>query len=311
MKIFIDCGHDHILIQRMLPYWKECGVEVSHNSTVGCDVHLSFTHFITSSDLPKVLRLDGVYYDKATDYKSRNSNLNSSIKIANGVIYQSKFSKEWCQKYLESNNTVLMNEIIYNGIEPNWCGDHITNSVFDILIISNWRRWKRLKEMTQVFLEFNKLHPDSHLHVIGVPDYKVLSNVITYYGSLSHEASKNVFRLSDASMHLAKRDWCPNSLIETLGAGIPVIVTNAEGGAYEIAAELCNLNYAIGELHTNEELYQYTDAYNKISDITMETAVNELCRYYESGFRVSLSEELHIRNVAERYLKFIIKVAKL
>lgn len=308
MKIFIDCGHDHVLMKRMLPYWNKYGVSVSHSPN-GCDVHLSFTHFITQTSLPKVLRLDGVYYDCATDYRSRNINLDTSTKIADGIIYQSSFSKEWCYKYLSKNERAVT-DIIYNGIKPFWCGQHIDNDTFDVLLISNWRRWKRLKEMTEVFLEFNSLHGKSHLHVIGNPDYKYDDSSITYYGSLSHEDSKHIFQIADASMHIAKRDWCPNSLIETLGAGVPVFTTDAEGGANEIVSAIDDSFVCSGDINKDEELYQYTDNYNKLSDTVKNNLINSLNTCKMNKYRSCNSIKFDIEYVAWKYLRMLESVLK-
>jgi len=309
MKVFVDCGHDHVLMKRMIPYWNKCGVSVSPLPN-GCDVHLSFTHFITHTNLPKVLRLDGVYYDCATDYTSRNSNLDASTKIANGIIYQSAFAKKWCYRYLSDNETAKT-DIIYNGINPMWCGLHIDNDIFDILLISNWRRWKRLREMTEVFLEFKRTTSDKvHLHIIGNHDYKVDDRCITYYGELSHEDSKHLFQIADASMHIAKRDWCPNSLIETLGAGVPVLTTDAEGGAKEIIRIVDESFICSGDNNENEKLYQYTDEYNKLSINAKNNLINSLNNCKMNKYRSCHKLQFNIEYVAWRYLRMLESVCQ-
>jgi glycosyltransferase involved in cell wall biosynthesis len=309
MKIFIDCGHDHILVERMNPYFKKFGASIS-NLLSGCDAHLSFVNFITPSNLPKILRLDGIYYDIATDYKSRNSCINNSCAIANGIIYQSEFSKNWSYKYLSKSSPAL-SEIIYNGVQPDWCGPHIESDTFNILLVSNWRRWKRLKEMIEVFLEFrSQSHFKTHLYIIGKPDFTINDKGITYYGKLHHTDYKKIFSVSDVSMHLAKRDWCPNSLIETIGAGIPVITTDSEGGAKELVSKVDNSLVAGGDILDNELLYQYSDSYNVLSDTVRSNIIDILNRIANNRLRVKIPEIFNIEHVAQEYIKFIYDVCE-
>ena len=79
---------------------------------------------------------------------------------------------------------------------------------------------------------------------------------------------KDVFRLSDVSIQLSKKDSCPNSVVETIGAGIPTITTNTCGGA----TEMCNLTAGCmvvdgdGLYEDTEPCKPYSDSYNIVSE---------------------------------------------
>ena len=51
--------------------------------------------------LPLIQRLDGIYYDTAKDYVQMNSPIKATYDVADGVVFQS----EWSKKLVESVRT--------------------------------------------------------------------------------------------------------------------------------------------------------------------------------------------------------------
>ena len=121
MRIFLDNYDGHITLKRMLPYWGRMGHTVSLNPK-GCSVHLAGVRFGVNTPLPKCLRLDGIYYDSATNYKGRNLDISKSHSIADGVIYQSNYSRMLIESLLLPRKKNAKYNVIYNGIESGWSG---------------------------------------------------------------------------------------------------------------------------------------------------------------------------------------------
>jgi len=303
VNISIDHGKEHVVIKRMLPYWKSDG----HQITIKGDIHLSFIKFIQQSNVPKVLRLDGIYYDNDTDYNKRNLLISKSHYIANGVIYQSNFSKKMCEKYLSPRNFNAKTSVIYNGVDNMWCGKHIDTNNFNIIVSSKWRRHKRLKEIIDLFIIFHKLHKDARLHILGdtIQNKKYDHPSIIYYGHLNENEMKPVWRIGDLSIHLSKKDSCPNTVVEAIGAGVPVITTNACGGATEMVNITKGCISCSGEEQNIQPCYPYRDEYNVISDTTSQLILNAITDVYKDRPRVIIPKQLTIKYMATQYTNFM------
>jgi glycosyltransferase involved in cell wall biosynthesis len=173
----------------MFPIWENLGHEVLDNPKKA-DIQLCVIRIENKYNLPTVLRLDGIYYDLGSKYKRLNQNISKSVLNADGIIYQSKMSEKMCEKYLVSPKTELR-KIIYNGIDD-W-NSFKTHDGFNIICCSKWRRPKRLKEITQLFLKFNNEHSDAKLWIIGetkegmIGEPKIIHNNIKYFGMINFE----------------------------------------------------------------------------------------------------------------------------
>jgi glycosyltransferase involved in cell wall biosynthesis len=73
----------------------------------------------------------------------------------------------------------------------------------------------------------------------GHPDCQIADPHIYYTGSLSHDLCLQVFSIADWMIHLAWFEHCPNTVVEALSMGCPIICTDVGG-----TQELC-LDYGI------------------------------------------------------------------
>lgn len=316
MRIFLDNCVNHIVIQRMLPYWKKWGHSIiAKLNGIKPDVQLSNVKVNVRGDWPLVFRVDGVYYDKATDYMARNEKLNVGHSTADAIIYQSMFGLQMCERYLqqrkgERGKGASSANIIYNGVEPNWCGvrDEKDASDFNILVSARWRRHKRLLEIFKIFDIYRTFNRNVYLHVLGdISKESALMHdpTIIYYGHLTEKQMVAVFKKAHVFLHLSKKDCCPNSVIEALGAEVPVITTSACGGTVEI----CQMS--IGGFVVESELEKesvepccpYTDEYNYLHPAVMDKIyeIFKFLRYNE--VYAQLGEQLHIEYTARRYIE--------
>lgn len=310
MKIFLDNCINHIAIQRMLPYWKSLGCKWSE-TTNKCVVQLSCIKVYRKTGLPLVFRVDGVYYDRATDYKKRNEKLNVGHSAADAVIYQSNFGMRMCEEYLTPRKGYSgersLAYIIHNGIDWEWCGPHTADGYFNIIVVAKWRRHKRLIEILKIFEMYKPLNPDARLHVIGdTGNNKIIHDPdIFYYGHLDNEQMKPIFAKGDASIHLSKKDCCPNTVVETIGGGIPVITTTACGGT----AELCKLTGGCAivtsefEKDSVEPCFNYSDEYNEVHYDVETVIIKVLHTVYKMDIRAVQPKELEAQHMANKYIE--------
>jgi glycosyltransferase involved in cell wall biosynthesis len=306
MKIYID-GGKRAAINRMFYSWNKMGHSIV-DSFKKADVQLSIIKIKTKKGLPTVLRLDGIYYDRADNFKQKNSVISSSHKIANAIIYQSNYSKQMCEKYLDKRNTKII-DIIYNGID-NW-NNFLKHNNINIVSCSKWRRHKRLPEIVDIFTTFQKIFPNSILHIIGPMDKgcnKINYTNIIYYDRLDENSIKEIYRTCDIYLHLSKKDSCPSTVVEAISAGIPVITTNACGGATEMSNLTKNCFIIPGDIDNLEPDYIYEDEYNKISNKLKNDFIECMKNIYKNKLRVKLPPELKIEYVAKKYIDIMEKI---
>jgi glycosyltransferase involved in cell wall biosynthesis len=302
MRILVE-GNIRPALTRMYPMWRSLGNSVTEG--LDCDVQLSCIKIRKFANTPKVLRLDGVIYDKAIDYDQDNWNIVRSYNLADAIVFQSETCKRFCEKYIAKGPIKKPHDIIFNGVDwRNW-HNPIEHDQINIVSCANWRRWKRLPEMLKVFKYFRVKYPDSQLHIIGSMRRGaevIPAENVHYYGKIDFEKMKSIYKFADMYLHLGKNDSCPSSVAEAIAAGIPIVTTNACGGATEMTRMVHGF-IANSDYSSIEPQKYYEDEWNKISYETivelsglMEQALNWIPMWHE---------KLNVAYTARRYLDIL------
>jgi len=197
------------------------------------DIHLTMIHGRQKKGAKNILRIDGVYYDRGR--LNMNNPIKNSIRTFDAVVFQSK----WCQKFATGMLKVKpkASAVIYNGCGQDYGGVTVDKRGFDKVFIccANWRVNKRLKAITKSFLEARERSSENWgLFVLGNPDYNVEEECVKYFGHVNDLDS--IYKSSDYMCHICHLDACPNSVVEGLSAGLPVLSNNI-GGTPEIVGD--------------------------------------------------------------------------
>lgn len=301
MNIYLD-SKKHIQVQRLEPIFNQMG-SVIYREPKNCDVQLSLVYLRHKTKLPITVRLDGIYYDLSIPYRGKNKPISKIHSISSGIIYQSKSCMQMCEKFLTPRRTKNY-DIIYNGIDPNWAGDFIEHDEINVITSAKWRRFKRLKEIINLFLEFNKIVPKSKLHILGkLHENKPIDHPnIVYYGMIDFQKMSHIYRTGDMFIHLAKNDACPKTVTEALGVGMPVITTEACGGAAEMSYITDGCIVCKGDKITMDADYVYRDEWNLLSDSLKKRLLKAMIQISHDKRRVILPDELNIKTTAKKYL---------
>lgn len=300
MKIYIE-GTKRAAVSRMFPVWEGLGHTVI-NDINNCDIRLSVVR-MTDKKIPTVLRIDGVYYDKELDYVKKNGGISRSHSMADAVIYQSKLSKLMCERFLSERKGSF--QIIHNGIDRQEWFNPTEHSSINIVCCSKWRRIKRLPEIIQIFNKFLEVYPDAKLHVVGPMKrgaQEIPNKNVIYYGQLDFVQIKKLYQVADVCLHITKKDSCPSSVIEAIGAGIPVVTTNACGGTVELCDLTKGCGIVSGEVESTDPDFIYQEAYNKLSNKIQIKIVQIMVDVVKNKIQVDLPKELMIETVARQYL---------
>lgn len=268
-----------------------CGVEVVYDGEH--DVSLHSIRMWCKSKKPRILRLDGVYHDSTSDYASANARLSEHALAADGVVCQSEFSKQMVMRYLKVPEERI--QVIFNGaiVVPR----KTAHDPKAFLAVSRWRPHKRLSDIIESFLVADI--PESTLCICGgttkagLPKSKYNKRV-RFVGHCDHEDLWAMFQLAAASIHLCWFDACPNSVVEAIVCGCPVI-TNNVGGSHEIVRPSGGVVLDLDEPYD----YRPMDLYHppKIDHRTVAEAMRKCA---ESRPAVT-ADHLDIRNIALQY----------
>jgi len=245
MKIFLDPKADrHRMSNRMKPHWNSMGIKYSNNPKK-CDVQLCFGTIQTPTNLPKIVRLDGVYYDTDRDYHTKNKSMIEAINQCKGIIYQSKWGKKMAKHYLFPPKNIP-SIIIYNGADDWWSGEKEKHNNINIVSTAKWRRHKRLQELCKAFIKYKEVlschsftNKSPKLYIIGpirdrkgsklIPDIDII-----YLDKMNYKEIAEVYRKCDIFLHASKRDCCPCAVVEAIAAHLKIVTTIGCGGAVEL-----------------------------------------------------------------------------
>lgn len=105
-------------------------------------------------------------------------------------------------------------------------------------ITAQFRLGKRLREAVGIVNALRRAHPQATLHVIGPLDRLVAESLqdldcsaCVLHGYVPSETLPEFYAGLDIGLSPALLDPCPNSVIEMMACGLPVITTQASGAA--------------------------------------------------------------------------------
>lgn len=224
-----DLSGKHKFFQRMREEMSLRGFLIKGNSKKS-DVHFFINHKNPLSKV-NIKRLDGIYFSGSNQHKGRNASILNSMKVADGIIYQSDFCKRMSCKILNFNDNKKPSATIFNGCDPSeFSVDPIVLDKPYLLAMCKWRRHKRLAES---IAGFERSSIDAKMVVAGPADAHSNNPNVVFVGDIDRKTLAKYIVGCFATIHLAWVDWCPNSVVESLVAGKQVIHTNS-GGTSEI-----------------------------------------------------------------------------
>lgn len=296
---------------------KDLGVDITNDDNQQVDIALNVIRLsdkcIKNAKI-NVLRLNGVYHNTDQDYTAKNAGIKRSFEQCDAVIYQSLHSQRLCDKFLGTPNNKRFT-VIYNGsqdVRPinNFGGPTISRARKHVAItFSKWRPHKRLRDILESFL-LAKVK-DSILYIAGDTaksglssdeQVKYMSNSrLLFLGPLNRQDMHAYLKISDVSIHLCWFDACPNSVVEALCLGVPVISNNV-GGTHELLHR-CNLRHLICNIDQPYD-YKPVDLYNPPTIDRGIVASQIRCVFGNKSYCEVNSQSLHISNVAKEYKRF-------
>ncbi len=243
-----------------------------------------------------MLRLDGLYLDSGNtlgDSNTLNKPIFECYEKFDHIIFQSEYAKK---NYEAFTGIKKPHSVIYNGVEDIFFNnkDSIEKPEgFEKVVIasSKWRRHKRIEECIEAFRD--KRLRDVCLVILGGYENVDMENVFTLPMIPPRELPK-YYKMADAMIHLCWLDCCPNSVIEGLASGLPVICSHNGG-----TSELVKGDGIVIQLEDTYEYGSMVDLYNP-PKVCTETIVSAILKSLDIG-EIEPRLDLNIRNTAQNY----------
>ena len=259
------------------------------------DIFLGLPKYSLSSMAKiNVLRLDGVTFNTTKKvYKKRIKKLFSLIRQSDAIVYQSNFCKEAHNKFLDIRDDRKY-KIIFNGVSPEEFPSRNLKNYF--LASAKWRGRKRLRYIVESFLEALDVGLDSDLVVTGEPDYICDHHRVKYLPWQDRKQMKVLLSEAIASLHLNWLDCFPNSMVESIVAGCPVIYTDS-GGQVELAKD--------SGIKIKDKIWNFKPYDTNIPpSIDKKEVATAMIKIKNDKKIIEHREDLHIGKVCDQYIDF-------
>jgi len=240
MKILVDRpdkkGKGKFL-SRLIPEMNKLGAMFVHNPKKNHEIELGIAKYTFNSRSKKVLRIDGLYYYlEKPSHKRKNAEIKDSYDRSDGHIFQSEFTKYACERIFGLKNIPKI--VSLNGAPLDYYKNIVpikSSEKFNIIASAEWRGSKRLKDLLGVFSAWKR--KDARLWVAGSRMTKAYSDPrIKVLGYLGDDVLSQYLKMADVCLHISYVDACPNSVVESICAGTPVICGD-QGGTPEVVRE--------------------------------------------------------------------------
>ena len=218
-------------ILRLEPELRKLGVEFQDKEK-GADVALGVSYWRHDRPkIPSVLRVDGVHFIKTPFKQWVNKQIRKGINKSDATIWQTRFAQEQVTKHLKA--TPRREYVVFNGSDPAWfevpaAKTQYEHNVLMCALFKN-RPQKGLQEMLRVADKYVRKHSNVGFWVAGTTEIKHDEPHIHMLGYLRDEELRRYMKMADVLLYLASYDWCPNSVVEGLTAGLPVIYLKGSG----------------------------------------------------------------------------------
>lgn len=152
------------------------------------------------------------------------------VNLADFVVFQSEFQKYFFTKWGYKGEK---NIVIHNGASSIFQNSNYTigeeHDPLRLVSNSNLKNFKRHDIIARM-----SLLPGVNITHVGSWSKNLKNHKVDVKGTLTHDEIVDIYKNSDYLLHPAVADPCPNSVIEALYFGLPVIYNSQPGSSQEI-----------------------------------------------------------------------------
>ena len=188
-----------------------------------------FPEEIKKSKIPKIKRMDGIYWQN--DMKHKNIALNQSAEIADHVIFISEYSRRALYTLYPNiklkNSSVVLNtgdNKIFKGL-PKY---HHPSENLVRSAIASCTDWSRPEKRFNDLMQLAKLIPEK-LYLIGNCEMETPPNVVKLGYLSDYDKVNEALNNADVFINLSYRDAAAKVVTQAVACGLPVLYAESGG----------------------------------------------------------------------------------
>ncbi len=178
-----------------------------------------------------VFRVDGIRQIYAQQSTKADKILINNLYLADSVVFQSRFSKE-CFDHLRipypESNHIILNGTNTDIFYPAWEFPDFRQGT--VLISNSWST--NLKKGFEVIARFSELEGVTVLHIGRWPE-GISTKAVKLLGLMGENQIAQILRKGHFFLFPSEDEACPNTVVEALASGVPVLYDDS-GGTPEI-----------------------------------------------------------------------------
>lgn len=201
---------------------------------------------LIGAGVPIVLNQNGVFYKAwfPDGWERENERMAGPHQAASHVFYQSEFCRACAHKFLGARSGA--SEILYNAVDTDRftpAEQRTSGRPFTFLVTGriSSSTAHRLKSSVAGLAAARKGGLDCALTVAGGVDDSVLSDIhaeigrlgiadyVFFTGAYPHAQAPALYQSADAYLMTKHNDPCPNTVLEALATGLPVLYSSSGG----------------------------------------------------------------------------------
>ncbi|MEG3618529.1 glycosyltransferase family 4 protein [Magnetovibrio sp. PR-2] len=227
--------------------------------------------------VPLVHNQNGVFYSGwyAGDWQGQNQRMARTYHQADYVFYQSEFCKRSADKFLGEREGP--GEILYNAVDTTfYCPaektspstDHavrflLTGKIDDHMyyrVESSIKGLAAAKDVDAELLVAGWVAPEALKQAQNLADELEVAERVRFLGRYTQEEAPGIYQAADAYIMTKHNDPCPNTVLEALASGLPVLYSDT-GGVGELVGEAgiglaCEQGWDAPKVPTDEAMAQ-------------------------------------------------------
>ena len=258
-------GGPRVKISRLIKYFKNYNYNFNILYLLSNAQYLSYSSLntIKKNNIPIVLNQNGVFYSGwyKKKWKQMNKNMALPYHKADYVFWQSDFCKRSADKFLGKREG--KGEVLYNAVDTSIFYPQKTKtdkSILKLLVTGKMDgdNFYRIINIIKAGQILKKQNIKFVINFAGRIDQKnllkssvlitelKLEKYINFLGPYTQEKAPEIYRNSDIYLIMNYLDPCPNTVIEAMSCGLPVVYS-ASGGLLELVGYKAGVGILVKE----------------------------------------------------------------
>lgn len=308
-----NLGGARVKVQRLKRYFPEIRFGFSAvYSLSNCPYMSSASIKIARrQQIPIIHNQNGVFYPSwfQGDWKTENKKMSAAYLQADYVFWQSNFCKMCADRFLGERTGP--GEVLFNAVDTNFfvpLEGRKEEARFTFLINGKIDRHigYRVILPLEVIAQLISEGIECRLIIAGVLDQIVqleaqqiveknnLETMITFLGPYSQQQAPQIYQQADALIMIKQNDPCPNTVIEAMACGLPIVYAN-NGGLPEMIGTDCGF-----PIPCEEDFFKFCVPERSALASALKEAVDK-SRAKKANARARAIEVFNIDNWIERH----------